>query len=141
MPPGMIIRRRTRHAARQVDHEAERELRHRRHEAGRGARHQHAGLRRGRDIDVADIDGAADHRAQFRQLRKDLAPALGHAIGDDDVGVLCGPDETGGVERVGPFMQLDVGEVAQALQRALAVILPPEVRRWGQQDFQEFSRQ
>jgi hypothetical protein len=57
------------------------------HETGTGARHQHAGLRGGLDIDVADVDGAADEGAQARQLRKDIGAALGHAIGDDDVGI------------------------------------------------------
>ena len=134
---GVIIRGRTRHAAREIDHEADREFGHCRHETRRGARHQDADLGRGGDIDVADIDGAADHGAQFWQLRKDLSPALGHAVGDDDVDILCRLDQTGRIERVGAFVQPDVGDRLQALQGALAVILPPEVGRRSEQDFQD----
>jgi hypothetical protein len=36
-------------------------------------------------------------------------------------------------------MQFDVGQRLQALQAALAVILPAEIGRMGQQDFQRLS--
>jgi hypothetical protein len=61
----MIVRGRARYAARQIDHEAERKLRHRRDEAGRRPRHQHAGCRCGIDVDIADIDRAANEGAQL----------------------------------------------------------------------------
>ena len=92
---GLVIRRRPRYAAGEIDHEADRELGNGLHEAGAGAGHEHAGLRGGIDIDVADVDGAADEGTQARQLRKDLAAAFGHAIGDDDVGIFRRMHEAG----------------------------------------------
>ena len=50
------------------------------------------------------------HRAQFRQLREDLAPALGDAIGHDDVDIACCRDEAGGIERRRAVVQLDIGK-------------------------------
>ena len=64
LAPGMVVRGRARNAARQIDHEAEREFRDRLHEARPGPRDQHAGRGRGVDIDVADIDRAANEGAQ-----------------------------------------------------------------------------
>lgn len=75
------------------------------HEAGAGAGHQDAGLRGGLDIDVADIDRAADEGTEMRQLRKYLATALGHAVGDDDVGVLRRIHEACRIERLVALVQ------------------------------------
>ena len=91
LAPGMVVRGRARNAARQIDHEAERELRDRLHEAGTGPRHQHAGGGSGFDIDVADIDGAADEGAQLWQRRKDLARPRREPVGDDDIDVARRP--------------------------------------------------
>src|SRR5271155_4839483 len=55
-PSGMIIRRRARNSARQVDQEPERKFRHRLHEAGPGSRDQYALLGSSPDINIADID-------------------------------------------------------------------------------------
>src|SRR5260370_311286 len=60
-------------AARQIDQKAERELRDGGNEAGPCPRDQHAGRACGLDIDVADIDRAANESAQLWQPRKDLA--------------------------------------------------------------------
>ena len=42
---------------------------------------------------------------------------------------------------LGAFMQLDVGDGLQAPEGALAVILPPEIRRGGQQNFHGVLKQ
>ena len=131
----MVIGRRPRHAAREIDHVADRELGDRLHEAGTGAGHQHAGLRGGIDIDVADVDGAADEGSEMRQLRKDLAAPFRHAIGDDDVGVLCRIHEARGIERLITLVQDHVRNRPQTVQAAIAVIIAAHLRRVGQQDF------
>ena len=93
------------------------------------------------DIDVADIDRAADEGAQFGQMREDLCPALRHAIGDDDVDIPGRFDEARGIEwRIG-FVQPDLRQRLQAVEAALAVILTPELRGMGQQDFHDIFRQ
>ena len=136
LAPGMIVRRRARNAARQIDHEAERQFGDRLHEAGPGPRDQDAGGGSRIDIDVADIDGAANEGAQVRQLRKYLARPRGEPVGDDDVDIARGLDQAGGVERVVRLVQLHLRDGLQPLQAALAVILGPGLRRMGQQDFQ-----
>ena len=140
LPPGVIIGRRARNAARQIDHEAEREFGDRLHEAGSGARDQHAGGGCGLDIDVADIDRAADEGAQFRQLWKYLAGSRREPVGDDDIDIARGLDQAGRIQRVVALMQLDLRDRLQAVQAALAVILRPRLRRMGQQDFHVSNR-
>ena len=131
----MIIRRRPRHPARQIDQEADRELRHRRHEARPGPRHQHTRRGRGCDVDIADIDRAANEGAQLRKPRKNLAWTFGQAVGDDDIDIARGLDQAGRVQRVVAFMQDDLCQRPQAVQAALAVILAPGLGRMGQQNF------
>ena len=97
---GMIVGRRARNAARQIDHEAEREFGDRLDEARPCPRHQDAGRGRGIDIDVADIDRAANEGAQVRQRWKYLARSGGEPIGHDDIDIARGLDQAGGVERV-----------------------------------------
>ena len=105
----MVVGGRARNAARQIDHEAEREFGDRLDEARPGPRDQHAGRGRGVDIDVADIDRAQrEEGAQVRQRRKYLAWSGGEAVGHDDIDVIGGLDQAGGVERVVRFMQLDL---------------------------------
>ena len=96
----MVVGRRARYAARQIDHVAEREFGDRLNEAGSRPRHQDAGRGRGVDIDVADIDRAADEGAQVWQRRKYLTRSGGEPVGHDDIDVISGRDQTGGVERV-----------------------------------------
>ena len=55
---------------------------------------------RGVDIDVADIDRAANEGAQFRQRRKYLARPRGEPVGDDDIDIARGRDQAGGIERI-----------------------------------------
>ena len=69
-------------------------------EARPGPRDQDAGRGRGVDVDVADIDGAANEGAQVRQRWKYLARSGGEPIGHDDIDVLSGLDQAGGVERI-----------------------------------------
>ena len=135
LPPGMVIRRRPRNPARQVDQVAERQFSDGCHEAGSGAGDQHAGRGRGIDVDIADIDRAANEGAQFRQPRKNLAGPFRQAVGDDDVDVPRRVDQAGGIQRVVGFMQHHLRHGLQAVQAALAVILAPHLRRMGQQDF------
>ena len=96
----MVVGGRARNAARQIDHVAEREFGDRLHEARPRPRHQDAGRGRGVDIDVADIDRAANEGAQIWQRRKYLARSGGEAIGHDDIDVISGRDQAGGVERI-----------------------------------------
>ena len=132
---GMIVGGGARDAARQIDHEAEREFGDRLDEAGSGLRDQDARRGRGVDIDVADIDRAANEGAQFRQPRKYLARSGGEPVGDDDVDIAGGRDQADRIERIVALMQLDLRDRLQAAEAALAVILRPRLRRVGQQDF------
>jgi len=138
-PSGMIVRGRARDAAREIDHEAERELGHRLDETRARLRHQHAGRGRRRHVDVADIDRAADEGTQLWQMRKDFARSLRQTIGDDDVDILRGIDQMRRIERVVALMQADVGHRPQTAETALAVIVAPHLRGVGQQHFQHFS--
>ena len=97
---GMIVGGRARNAARQIDHEAERQFGDRLDEARPCPRDQDAGRGRRVDIDVADIDRAANEGAQFRQRRKYLARSGGEPVGHDDVDIVSGLDQAGGVERI-----------------------------------------
>ena len=74
---------RIRDAAGKVDHHADGKLGNRIDEARARPRHQHAGLRRGADVDVADVDGAAHEGHEVRQLREDFRGPFGLAVGDD----------------------------------------------------------
>ncbi len=131
----MVVGGRARDAARQIDHEAERELCHRLDEAGSGLRHQHADFGGGLDVDVADIDRAANEGAQFRQPREDLAGACGQPVGDDDIDIAGRRDQAERIQRIVALMQFDLGDRLQAIEAALAVILRPRLRRMGEQDF------
>ncbi len=105
-------------------------------EARPGARDQHARRGRCRDVDIADIDRAADHGAQLWKLCKDITPPFRQAVGDDDIDILGNVDQVRGIERVVALVQFDVGHRAQTVEAALAVILAPHLRRMGQQHFQ-----
>ena len=114
---GMIVGGGARNAARQIDHEAEREFGDRLDEARPCPRDQDAGRGRGVDIDVADIDRAANEGAQVRQRRKYLARPGGEPVGHDDVDIVSGLDQAGGVERIVRFMQLDLRDGLQPAAR------------------------
>src|SRR5882762_7378378 len=62
---GVVIRGCARNSPRQIDQKAECEFRHRLHEAGAGARDQHSRRGRSLDVDVADIDRAANECPQL----------------------------------------------------------------------------
>jgi len=66
---------------------------------------------------------------------EDLARPFVHAIGDDDVDILRGLDNAGGVERLAGVMEPDFRQGLQAAHAAFAVILAPEIRRMGQTGF------
>jgi hypothetical protein len=87
-------------------------------------------------IDVADIDRATDECAQLRKPRKNLARRFGQTVSDDDIDIASGADQAGGIQRVVSFVQDDLRRGLQGFQAALAIILAPELRRMGQQDFQ-----
>ena len=113
---GMVVGGRARNAARQIDHEAEREFGDRLDEAWPCPRDQDAGRGRGIDIDVADIDRAANEGAQVRQRRKYLARSGGEPVGDDDIDVMRGLDQAGGVKRVVRFMQFHLRDGLQPVR-------------------------
>jgi hypothetical protein len=85
--------------------------------------HQHAGGRRRRDVDVADIDGAAHHRLEARQGSEDLARYGRGAVGNDQIDLASGDDQAGRIERRLALVQDDIDQRLQARQRAGAVIL------------------
>ena len=76
-----------------------------------------------------------DEGAQVRQRWKYLAWSGGEAIGHDDIDVIGGLDQAGGVERVVRIMQLDLRDGLQP-RGCAPVILGARLRRVGQQDFQ-----
>ena len=136
LPSGMVIGAGARDAARQIDHESEREFGHRLDEAGSGLRDQHARVRSRLDVDVADIDRAANEGAQLRQPRKNLAGSRGQPVGHDDFDIMRGVDQAGRIQRIVALMQLHLRDRLQSAQAALAVILRPRLRRMGEQNFQ-----
>ena len=71
--------------AREIDHEADRHFRDRRDEARRRARDQHALRARRRDVDVADIDRAAQERDEIAREREERGRARRLPVGDDDL--------------------------------------------------------
>ncbi len=99
-PSGMIVGGRARHAARKIDHEAEREFGHRLDETG---------LACVTSTPAADaaatsmlrISTAQRTKARSFGRRGNISPRpLRHAIGDDDIDVRGGVDQAGRVERV-----------------------------------------
>src|ERR1700692_467771 len=71
-PTGVVLRGRARNSARQIDHKAERELRHRLHEARPSPGDQHTRGGCSFDIDVTDIDGATNEGTQLWKPRENL---------------------------------------------------------------------
>ena len=137
LPSGVVVRGRARNSPRQIDHEAERKFGHGLNKARSGAGDQHASGGCRLDVDVADIDRAADEGDQLRKLREDLAPAFGQAVGDDDVDVARGGDQVRRIQRIIGLVQLHLRDGAQAVEAALAVILAAKLRRMGQKNFHE----
>src|SRR5262249_3170852 len=127
---------RARHAARKVDHVAERELGDRLHETGASARHQDADGGGRRHVDVADVDRAAHEGAQAWQFWKYLARSLRHAVRDDDIDIAPRIDQGGTIEPHIALRQFSLGPRAQTAEAALAVIVAPHLRCMGQQYFQ-----
>ena len=130
--PGTIIQRCARNAARQIDHVSERKFGDRPCEPGPRTGHQHASGGRSLDIDVADVDRAADEGAEFRQLREHFRRSRRQSIGNDHLGIARGTNQTGDVERIISLVQRHLTQPLQSAQRPLAVILPPRLRGVGE---------
>jgi hypothetical protein len=99
LAPGMIVGTGARNAARQIDHEADCQFRHRLDEAGAGLRDQHAGARSCIDTDVADLDRATDEGAPLGQSRKNLVGSGRESVGDDDIDVISRRDQVDRIQR------------------------------------------
>ena len=111
-----------RDAARQIDHEADRELGHRIHESGARARHQHAARGGGADVDIADVDRAADEGDELGQLLEHRRRPLGDAIGDDDLAAPGQLDQLRRRQRPASLVEAYLAELAQPGQRLVAVV-------------------
>ncbi len=73
----------------------------------------------------------------FGRRGKDFAGACGHAVGDDDVGIASSLDQRRRVERLVALVQRDIGNRAQAVQAALAVIVAAHLRGMGEKDLHD----
>jgi hypothetical protein len=85
--------RRAGDAARKIHQETEHHFAYRGDEPGARLRHQHARLAGGGDIDVADIDGAAQEGDETRQAFEDLGRTGGLPVRHDQVAVGGGGDQ------------------------------------------------
>jgi len=130
---GLVVGDGARDAAREVDQQAKRELDHRLHEARLGVGHQHARLRSGGDIDVADVDGAAHHDLEPWKAGKDLTRHRRSAVGDDEIDAAGHGDHARCIERRLAFVQGDLNQLLQARQGPRAVILAPRLRHMCKQ--------
>jgi hypothetical protein len=123
-------------AARQVHQEAEHQLADRSDEAGARLRHQHAGLARRGDVDVADIDRAAQEGDEPGQALEQRGRPGRLPVGDDELAVFRRFDEGISLQGFGSRVQLHLTRFPQGGQCALAVIVRHRLRRMGEEDLQ-----
>src|SRR3989442_1555650 len=106
----------------------------RRNESRARPRHEHADAARGGDVDRADVHRAAKERDQLRALLENERIPGGLEVRYDDVAApRCG-DEPFALERMLVCVQPDLGELAQARQSPLTVIVAEHLRRVGEED-------
>ena len=129
----MIGRRRPRDTAGKIDQESQRELDHRRHEARFRLSDQNASPGGRCDVDVANIDGAAHHRAKSRQALEDHGRDRRRTISDDEVDAARHADHALRIERRLALMHYDLDQLLQSGKRAGAVVLPPRERGVSQE--------
>ena len=89
----MISMRGARNAAREIDQKPEDELAHRRDEAGARLGDENPRPARSLDVDIADVDGAAQERAELRQALEHRGRPGRLAVGDDEIAVRRGGNQ------------------------------------------------
>ena len=114
-------------AAGEIDDQPEPELRDRRREARRCARDENPVAARGRDVDVADVDGAAQEGDELGRALEERSEARRLAVRDDDLAALPVGDQRVGIKHVPGRVDDDLGHFPQRRDGALAVVVAQHV--------------
>ena len=122
-------------AAREIDHHADAEFGDGSGKAGRRARHQDAVPARGLDIDIADVDGAAQEGDEtLRRLVEEAGGSGRHAVRDDD-GAARGMDRQGvGAKMLAGRVDYHLRDVAERGHGARAVIIRQHIGGVAEKD-------
>ena len=114
-------------AAGEIDDQPEPELRDRRREARRCARDENAVAARGRHVDVADVDGAAQEGDELGRALEDRGETRRLAVRDDDLAALPVGDQRLGVEHPPGRVDDDLRHLPERRDGALAVVVAQHV--------------
>ena len=129
-----IGRRRVSDAPRQIDHESDRDFGYRGQKSRRCLRDQHARPAGGVNVDVADVERAAQESDHVGRLRKERGRSGCLPVGNDDLAATRRRRQGGCVEHLLARIEAHLTEFLQCLNGALAVIVAQHLGGMGKQD-------